>query len=99
MNKHIVPSPKALHDKNTAMEQASWIDQLDKLDLTKVSEAILPYLEGKQSLKEALDNAYDEFCSIVALAMQKYIDTHFVDVKDLALGDERISEENNYDKY
>ena len=99
MNKYIVPSPKTFHDKNTAMEQASWIDYLDKLDLTKVSKAFLPYFEGKQSREEALNNAYDEFCLAVALAMQKYIDTHFVDVKDLALGDERISEENNYDTH
>ena len=66
------------------------MEQINKLDFSKVYNALLPYLEGKQSYEEAFYNAYEEFCDIIVQAMQDYIDKNFVDVKDIALGDKNI---------
>ncbi len=66
------------------------MEQINKLDFSKVHNALLPYLEGKQSCEEAFHNAYEEFCDIIVQAMQDYIDKNFVDVKDIALGDKNI---------
>ena len=66
------------------------MEQINKLDFSKVHNALLPYLEGKQSREEAFRNAYEEFCTIIAQAIGDYIDNNFVDVKDLALGDKNI---------
>lgn len=103
MSKYIVPSPKVFHDKNTAEVQKSWIDQIDKLDLTKVSNALFSYFKGEQSLEEATDNAYEEFCSVIAHAILK----DCAHIKEVRLGEENIfvcsdkkivvCEENNHD--
>lgn len=66
------------------------MEQINKLDFSKVHNALLPYIEGRQSREEAFNNAYEEFYAIIVQAIRDYVDKNFVDVKDIALGDKNI---------